>query len=269
LYVGAVDGIFDSRILQHVTACIFASEGCTPVVTLSEGVGALGTTCVHALIFLVGGTIAYIIWIGIEFGLIQTWDRFFTGSKLSRMALGGLLTGACVGAVSLALIGLLEETIPGLTIQHQWLPVLAAPLALVSGGLGFFVPVRSIQDSVRMPFPFSRFDAIMMAAFAMCILLPYITLTNSSNLAAALLHFPHALSPTTTPPIQLQRIAYFSRASILLGIPIAFAVGGLTRAVYRWAMSFPHRRLGAVGIGLTLFAFLCQLIQPTVALLGR
>ncbi len=268
LYIGIVDGLFDSRVLQTLSVCVSTQRECTSVLTLPAAGGIAGTVLTHTVIFLVGGIIACFIWIGLQYGLIHAWDDVFVRTRASRLVFGGLLSGASVGVVAVSVIAMLGDAIPNVIGRYLWIPPLIIA-SVVATCFGFFLPLRSIQVSVEESRPFSRFDAVMMAVFALCILLPYIGLTNTSNLAASLLHFPHALSPQAVPPIQLQRIVYFSRICIVLGIPVAFSVGGLTRAIYRWTMTFPHKALGAIGIGLTLVAFLLQLIPPTVILFSQ
>ena len=108
----------------------------------------------------------------------------------------------------------------------------------------------------------------MMTCFALCVLLPYITVTNLADLFATQLGLPHALGPLTTPPVQFQRIIFYSQAAVLLGVPVALGIGGLTRSVYQWAKNFPHRALGAVGILLLLAAFILQLTQAFAGLVA-
>jgi hypothetical protein len=268
LLIGLVNGFFDSLAPQSLYGCIVINAGCGQVLTPSALLGIGGTTLIHGAVFLVGGIIASLIWSLIERSLIYLWDHLFARGPISARVFSVILTTTAVDFAAMAVLVFLNDASPLIFIDDNTLLGILVLLTVLSACFAFFIPIKPIRTSLKSRFPFSRYDAAMMTCFAVCVLLPYITLTNFGDLFATQLGLPHALGPQTTPPIQLQRIAFYSKAAVLLGVPVALGVGGLTRSVYQWAKSFPHRALGAVGILLLLAAFILQLTQAFAGLLG-
>jgi hypothetical protein len=261
LLAGAADGLFDARLPQRVYACLAESRGCAQLFDPNSG----GTVLIHAVLFLVGAVIALLIWLIYARALQWTWDHVLARTRTSSQVFGMTLTGAMLAFMAAGVLEFAREASPGPPAYSLEGAAITILLGLAGAVCGALVPLGTVRDSLKQRFPFSRYDALVMAGFALIVLVPFITLTNLSNLAAAEFGFPHAAGEI---PIQLTRIAYFSRAAVFLGIPVALAVGGLTRAVYRWAEQMPPRMLGAVGIGLSLFAFILQLVDPLSILLS-
>ncbi len=268
IYVGLVNGIFDARAPQRLYRCATAPAACGQILTPSAALGVGGTALVHCVLFYLGGIMTLLLWIAINFALVKVWDNILARNRLSSVFPSAVLAGGIAALLSPSIVVFGHHVAPSVVTGHD----IAISLAIVTvaillgGSIAIFHPIPSIRDGLKSKLPFSRFDAVMLACFALCILEPYIVLTNISNLFAANFGFPHSLGVQTVPPIQIQRIVVYSRYAVLLGLPVALAVGGLTRSVYRWAMNLQHRTLGAFGIGLTLVAFFCQLVQPIATL---
>jgi hypothetical protein len=267
LFVGLVNGFFDSLAPQHLFSCASANIGCDMVLTPSAIVGIGATTLIHGGVFLVGGIAASLIWSQVQRALIYLWDHLFARSPVYATAFGVVLTTTEVGFAAVAVIVFVSEASPATFSNNDFLLFAIIPLIALSACFGFLVPIQPIPNTLRSRFPFSRYDATMMTCFAVCVLLPYITLTNVGDLLATMLGFPHALGPHTIPPIQLQRTVFYSKAAVLLGVPVALGVGGLTRSVYLWAKNFPHKALGAIGTLLLFVAFILQMAQVLVGVL--
>jgi hypothetical protein len=259
--VGATDGLFDARVPQRAYSCLTESHGCAQWSDVNVG----GTVLIHTTLFFVGAIGALLIWLMYSRGLQWIWDSVLARSPFSSRVFGMLLTGGMLGFMAAGVLEFAREGSPGSpAFSLQWVGITVL-LGLAGGVCGALVPLQSVRDSLRQRFPFSRYDALVMAGFAVIVLVSFITLTNLSNLGAAELGLPRGAGET---PIQLTRIAYFTRAAFFLGLPVALAVGGLTRAAYRWAEQIPQRVLGAVGIGLSLLAFILQLVDPLSVLLS-
>jgi hypothetical protein len=267
LFVGLVNGFFDSLAPQHIVSCVSANTGCDTVLTPSAMLGIGATTLIHGGVFLVGGIAASLVWSQVERALIFLWNHLFARSPVYGRAFGVVLTTGEVGFAAVGVIVFMSEASPTTFTDNHLLLFAIIPLIALSACLAFLVPIEPLQKTLKSRFPFSRYDATMMTCFALCVLLPYVALTNLGDLFATLLGFPHALGPYTSPPIQLQRIVFNSKAAILLGVPVALGVGGLTRSVYQWAKNVPHKALGAVGIFLLLAAFILQLTQAFTGIL--
>jgi hypothetical protein len=267
LFVGLVNGFFDSLAPQHIISCVGANTGCDQVLTPSAVLGIGATTLIHGGVFLVGGIAASLVWSQVERALIFLWDHLFARSPAYGKTFGVVLTAGEVGFAAVGVIVFMTEASPTTFTDNHLLLIAIILLFALGACFGFLVPVAPLQKTLKSRFPFSRYDATMMTCFALCVLLPYVALTNVGDLFAALLGLPHALGPYTTPPIQLQRIVFNSKAAVLLGVPVALGVGGLTRSVYQWARNVPHRALGAVGIFLILAAFILQLTQAFTGIL--
>ena len=268
LLVGLVNGFFNTLAPQNLYSCISSNAGCDQVLTTSALLRIGGTTLVHGSVFLVGGIIASLFWSQIERALIYLWDYLFAGGPVSARMFSVVLTTTGADFAAVAVLVFMSDASPAIFSNNHTLLVVLVPLTILSVCFGVLIPIQPIQSTLKSRFPFSRYDAAMMTCFALCVLLPYITLTNLADLFATQLSLPHALGPLTTPPVQLQRIIFYSKAAILLGIPVALGIGGLTRSVYQWAKNFPHRALGAVGILLLLAAFILQLTQAFAGLVA-
>jgi hypothetical protein len=261
LYVGLINGLFNSRAPQNIVSCINANAVCDNLFTPSAILGIGGTASIHGAVFLVGGIAASLVWFQVERALVYLWNHLFARSFVYAKVFGVVLTTAGAGFSAVAVYVFMSEASPTTFSNNQLFLVVLIQVIGVSAILGFLVPIQPLQQTLKSRAPFSRYDAAMMTCFTLCVLLPYVTLTNLGDLFSTLLNFPHVLGPHTTPPIQFQRIVFYSEAAVLLGIPVAIGVGGLTRSVYLWAKNFPHKALGAVGIGLLLTAFILQLAQ--------
>ncbi|HEU5347437.1 MAG TPA: hypothetical protein VFU63_02375 [Ktedonobacterales bacterium] len=222
----------------------------------------------HAVLFVLGGTLAGLIWLLWERALPLLWNEVLAHSAFAARV-NGLALGGVAGGLAFYSLSLFGSTFLRVTHATAWLYI-PPLLALVVGGIaGFFLPFRPVEKTWREPHPFSRYDAIMTASFVLCVLLSYTTLTNLGDYLSMALGLPHAFEGSSTViPVQFSRIAYYSQPIVLIGLPAALAIGGLTRAAYRWALTVPHRRLGAIGIGLTLLAFTLQLIGPMSVLVS-
>jgi hypothetical protein len=268
LFVGVVNGFFNSLAPQHLYSCINMNAACDQVLPPSALLRIGGTTLVHGGVFLVGGIIASIIWSQIERTLVYFWDYVFAGGPISARVASVVLTTTGVDFAAIAVLVFMNDASPITFIDSNTVLGVLVPFTVLSACFAFFIPIRPIQDTFKSRFPFSRYDAVMMTLFALCVLLSYITLTNLGDLFATQLGLPHALGPLTTPPVQFQRIVFYSKAAVILGVPVALGVGGLTRSVYQWARNFPHKALGAIGILLLLAAFILQLTQAFAGLLA-
>jgi hypothetical protein len=267
LFVGLVDGFFNSLAPQHLVSCVNANTGCEQVLTPPAILGIGGTTLLHGGVFLAGGIAASLVWSQVERALVYLWDHLFARSPAYARVFGVVVTTSEVGFAAVGVIVFMSEASPT-TFTDNYLLLFAVMLLVALGAfIGFLVPIEPLHKTLKSRFPFSRYDATMMTCFALCVLLPYVALTNLGDLFSTLLGLPHALGPQTTPPIQFQRIIFNSKAAILLGVPVALGVGGLTRSVYQWARNVPHRALGAVGIFLLLAAFMLQLAQAFTGVL--
>ena len=226
------------------------------------------STLVHGAVFLVGGIIVSLIWSQIERALIYLWDYLFARGPVSARIFSVVLTTAGADFATAAVLLFMSAASPATFSDNHTLLVVLVPLTILSACFGALIPIQPIRYTLRSRFPFSRYDAAMMTCFALSVLLPYITLTNLADLFATQLNLPHALGPLTDPPVQFQRIIFYSQAAVLLGVPVALGIGGLTRSVYQWAKNFPHRALGAIGVLLLLVAFILQLTQAFAGLFG-
>ena len=255
-FVGLVNGLFNSRALQNFYSCVNANVACDKVSTPPAILGIGATALINSGVFLIGGVAASLVWSLVERVLIYLWDHVFARSP---KVFGIILTTFGAGLCAVGMYEFMSAASPTTFSNHLLFLFVFILVLVVSIVLGFLVPIQPIRVTLIAPAPFSRYDATMMTCFAFCVLLPYIVLTNFGDLFSMLLGFPHALGPQTVPPIQFQRIVFYSEAALLLGIPVALGVGGLTRSVYQWAKRFPHKRLGAVGIALLFVAFILQL----------
>ena len=266
LFVGIVNGFFNSLAPQNLYSCISIHAGCDHVLTTSALLQIGGTTLVHGAVFLVGGIVVSLIWSQIERALVYVWDYLFARGPVSARIFSVVLTTAGVDFATAAVLLFMSNASPATFADNHMLLVILVPLTILSVCFGALIPIQPVRYALRSRFPFSRYDAAMMTCFALAVLLPYITLTNLADLFATQLGLPHTLGPLTTPPVQFQRIIFYSQAAVLLGVPVALGIGGLTRSVYQWAKNFPHRALGAIGVLLLLVAFILQLTQAFAGL---